>query len=491
MNMRRALATVVGGCLAALLLPMTAAAPASAVSIAPAAVQSALLYASDGFNRDEFGRAVAVSSGTAVVGAPLDDEGDGGADVNQGAAYVFVRDAGGWSQEAKLVAPDAAAGDQFGASVAVSGGTVVVGAPEAGGGTGAAYVFVRTSEGWVFQQRITDPALVPSDRLGASSAVDGDTALVSSAGGAFVFTRSDGVWSRQDRLAPAGGLALAADTALLGDPKADSSTGVVRVYTRLNGVWTLAQELRASDATGLSSFGDSLAMSGDIALIGAPNDDALGHDAGKAYVFTRSGGVWSERQKLRSPDPAGSQQFGTSVALSASIGLVGVPAQTALNSFEGAGVVHVYRVAGGVLTWRDELTLTDPHEGDGLGRQVAISGATIVAGVPSRTRAALGAATGGAGVFQLLPFRPVARSPKGAIGALRPTFRWQRATFATSYEVRVYRGASLLRHKTGVTRLSWRPLKPLPRGVYLTWKVRGQNAAGTGVCSAALRFRIG
>ena len=87
------------------------------------------------------------------------------------------------------------------------------------------------------------------------------------------------------------------------------------------------------------------------------------------------------------------------------------------------------------------------------------------------------------------PGRPVARSPKGLISSRTPTFWWG-ASGAATYQVRVYRGSRLIRTKTGITKLSWKCTKPLPRGVWLTWKVRAVNAAGAGPWSAKPRFKV-
>jgi len=88
------------------------------------------------------------------------------------------------------------------------------------------------------------------------------------------------------------------------------------------------------------------------------------------------------------------------------------------------------------------------------------------------------------------PGKPTAKAPKGAINTTKPTFKWSRAPRAHRYQVRVYKGTRLLLKKTGITRLSWKCSRALPRGVYLTWKVRGRNAAGNGAWSKRLRFKV-
>jgi hypothetical protein len=88
------------------------------------------------------------------------------------------------------------------------------------------------------------------------------------------------------------------------------------------------------------------------------------------------------------------------------------------------------------------------------------------------------------------PGRAIGVSPKGTISSTRPTFKWKQLGTAKTYEVRVYKGSSLLLKKTGLTTLSWKGSKALPRKVYLTWKVRGVNASGAGTYSTALKFKI-
>jgi hypothetical protein len=88
------------------------------------------------------------------------------------------------------------------------------------------------------------------------------------------------------------------------------------------------------------------------------------------------------------------------------------------------------------------------------------------------------------------PGRPVAKSPKGRISSLTPTFRWTAAAGAATYQVRVYKASRVIRTKTGITNLSWEFTRGLPRGVWLTWKVRAHNAGGWSVWSNMPRFKV-
>ena len=148
------------------------------------------------------GLPVAENSGdTAVVGAFLDNS----PLPDAGSAYIFVRTGGVWTQQAKLTASDAAAGDRFGTSVAVSGDTAVVGAyfdDDAGSSSGSAYAFVRTGGVWMQQAKLTASDAAANDQFGYSVALSGDTAVVgayqdddagSNSGSAYVFVRTGGV----------------------------------------------------------------------------------------------------------------------------------------------------------------------------------------------------------------------------------------------------------------------------------------------------------
>jgi hypothetical protein len=162
-----------------------------------------------------------------------------------GAAYVFTRSGTTWSQQATLTASDAATNDTFGSSVALSGDTALVGAPGKNSSTGAAYVFIRNGTAWSQQANLTASDAATNDNFGASVALSGDTALVGafnkngSIGAAYVFTRSGTAWSQQANLTASdavGGdrfgfsVSLSADTALVGAFYKNSVTGAAYVF---------------------------------------------------------------------------------------------------------------------------------------------------------------------------------------------------------------------------------------------------------------------
>jgi len=272
--------------------------------------QQQKLAAADGAANDEFGWSVAIAGNTVVVGAL---ESDVGANFSQGAAYVFVRSGTAWSQQQKLTAADGAASDLFGWSVALSGDTAVVSAEYdtvgANAYQGSAYVFVRSGTTWSQQQKLTAADGAANDYFGCSVALSGGTAVVGAhnddvgantdQGSAYVFTRSGTTWNQQAHLTAADGaandwfgnsVAISGETAVVGAPKdvvgANTDQGSAYVFARSGTTWSQQQKLTAGDGAAWSSFGHSVAISGDTALVGAFYDDVGANtDQGSAYVF--------------------------------------------------------------------------------------------------------------------------------------------------------------------------------------------------------------
>jgi len=306
--------------------------------------QVAKLLASDGAAFDEFGDSVFLSGDTALIGARFDtDNGD-----FSGSAYVFTRSGGVWTQQAKLLASDGATGDHFGISVSLSGDTALIGAyldGDNGPESGSAYVFTRSGGVWTQQAKLLPDDGAAGDHFGWSVSLNGDAALIGArlddgdngtdSGSAYVFIRSGGVWTQQPKLLASDGatndrfgsaVSLSGDTALIGMPEDNDNgpeSGSAYVFTRSGGVWTQQAKLLASDGAAFDEFGDSVFLIGDTALIGAYGDADNGTNTGSAYVFTRSGGVWTQQAKLLASDGAAYDYFSDSVSLSGDTALIG------------------------------------------------------------------------------------------------------------------------------------------------------------------------
>jgi FG-GAP repeat len=377
------------------------------VTIDPTFTQQQKLEASDAVRSDRLGSSVAISGETVVVGAPSDD---GAAGEDQGSVYIFVRSGGVWSQQQKLEASDAAVDDLFGSSVAISGETVVVGAPfdDEGAGDnlrGSAYVFVRSGGVWSQQQKLEASDAAPFAEFGYSVAISGETVVVGARisdgpaglnqGSAYVFVRSGGVWSQQQKLEASDAVAsdqfgfsvaISGETVVVGawlDAGAGGgSQGSAYVFVRSGGIWSQQQKLEASDAAAEDQFGYSVAIGGETVVVGAPFDDGAGGGSqGSAYVYVRSGGVWSQQQKLEAADAAAGDVFGYSVAISEETVVISARGDRGAAGF-GQGSAYVFMRSGGVWSQQQKLEASDAAVNDEFGSSVAISGETVVAGAP-------------------------------------------------------------------------------------------------------------
>jgi hypothetical protein len=383
---------------------------------AQTATEIAKLLAGDGAANDQFGFSVAVSGDTAVVGAVVDDPG--------GSAYVFTRTGATWTEQAKLTASDAVDADEFGRSVAVSGDTAVIGASEdddAGSRSGSVYVFTRAGTTWTQQAKLTASDAAAGDHFGISVAVTGDTAVVGaigdgdagiSSGSAYVFTRTGTTWTEQVKLtasdAVAGdefgnSVALSGNTAVVGatmpgsDEIGPSGNGSAYVFTRTGTTWTEQAKLTASDAAVRDHFGRSVAVTGNTAVVGADLDDDAGISSGSAYVFTRTGTTWTEQAKLTASDAAAEDRFGNSVALTGNTAVIG--AYRGGDAGIRGGSAYVFTRIGTTWTQQSKLTAGDAARDDYFGFSVALSGNTAVIG--SRGDDEAGFSGGSAYVFSL------------------------------------------------------------------------------------------
>ena len=337
--------------------------PASGWNGAPG--EPARLIASDGAGGDAFGLQLAISGDTIVVGARWDDiEGR----IYQGSAYVFVKPDGGWSgtlnQTAKLTASAGAANDIFGDRVAIDGDTIVVGARADDIDTlsdrGSAYVFVKPAGGWI--DNLENATLNPSDssiaaQFGSSVAIHGDTVVVGALGtsagrgAAYVFVKPPAGWpgsldpnaTLTAADAAVGDLlgvsvAVAGDTVAVGASGDDTGTtlnhGSAYVFVMPPGGWSgtppANAKLTASDAAAGAGaeFGNPVAISGPTIVVGAAHHNVgANNQQGSAYVFLRPVGGWNgdleENDKLYASDGAALDQFGTSVAVSDNVIVVG------------------------------------------------------------------------------------------------------------------------------------------------------------------------
>ncbi len=419
---------------------------------------------------DNFGISVAVSGNTAVIGAygessnatTVGGDGTNNNASRSGAAYVFTRSAGVWSQQAYLKASNSGAGDYFGYSVAVSGDTAVIGAymedsnaTTVGGdgsnnssaNSGAAYIFTRSGSTWTQQAYLKAGNSGANDWFGASVAVSGDTAVIgawqedsnattvggngannsaANSGAAYVFTRSAGVWIQQAYLKASNSgagdyfgisVAVSGDTAVIGahlessnattvggdgSDNSAANSGAAYVFTRSAGVWSQQAYLKASNSGAGDYFGASVAVSGNTAVIGAygesSNATTVGGDgtnnnaanSGAAYVFTRNAGVWSQQAYLKAGNSGANDTFGLSVAVSGDTAIIGasnedsnattVGGDGSNNSSTHSGAAYAFTRSGTLWTQQAYLKAGNAEAGDRFGISVAVSDGTAIVG---------------------------------------------------------------------------------------------------------------
>ena len=289
--------------------------------------QQAYLKASNTGNKDQFGVSVAVSGDTIVVGASTEDSNATGVNGDQsnnsatdsGAAYVFVRNGPNWTQQAYLKAGNTGIDDTFGRTVAISGNTIIVGAPKEEGSQGAAYVFVRNGTNWTQQAYLKASNTNSLDLFGSSVDISADTVLV---GAPQEDSNATGVNGN-------------------GNDNSANNAGAAYVFVRNGTNWTQEAYLKASNSEGFpppsvgENFGSSVAVSGDAVVVGARNEDSNASgingaqnnnsepDSGAAYVFIRNGTDWSQQAYVKASNTDPSDRFGTAVAVSGDTVVVG------------------------------------------------------------------------------------------------------------------------------------------------------------------------
>jgi FG-GAP repeat len=362
--------------------------------------QQAKLLPSDGAEGDFFGFSVSISGDKAIVGAYGDDNDDRD---NSGSVYIFTRTNDIWTEQAKLLASDGARADYFGRSVSINNDTAVIGAhgddnDDNGGDSGSVYIFTRSGGAWTEQAKLLPADGAVDDAFGLSVSIDDDTAVIGAvgdddngigSGSAYVFTRSGSVWTEQAKLLPGDGalgdqfgwsVSINGNSAVIGaygNQDNGRLTGSAYVFTRSGDAWAEQAKLLPVDGSSDTRFGWSVSISGDTAVIGSIDDDDNGNSSGSAYVFTRSGSVWTEQAKLLPSDGEASEQFGNSVSISDDI--VAIGARWDNDNGNSAGSAYIFEVGldtdGDGLLDDWELNGIPYTGGDGVTRRFMLPGA--------------------------------------------------------------------------------------------------------------------
>ena len=385
---RVALNSLLLACAAVLAAPASARADQLTTALGPLDwLQEQQITADDGAPNAEFGVAVALHGTTAMVGA---QQATIGANEDQGAVYVFDQSGSGWTQSQKLTSNDGAAFDTFGDAVVFQGDTAIVGAYAATVGQnayqGTAYVFTQSNGTWSQAQKLTSDDGTEFNYFGYSLALDGTTAFIGAdlLGAVYVFNESGGTWTQSQKLTGSDegvgdifgySVAIQGSTAFVGSYGNNGYQGAVYVFTETGGTWTETQKLTAADGLPNTYFGYAIAVSGSTLIVGAWGTNPNGDDTrGAAYVFTESNGTWTQTQELVSDDGAPFDKFGHSVAIDGTHAVIG--ADGALNA---QGAVYVFDESGGTWTQSQKLLASDGQHNDGLGFPVTLDGTRALA----------------------------------------------------------------------------------------------------------------
>ena len=358
------------------------------------------ITASDADQDDRFGRAIDLDGDTAIIGAWK--EAEGGTDA--GAAYIFQKIGTSWVEKKKIVASDAAEDDNNAWSVGISGDTAIIGSDlndEAGSDAGAAYIYRDTSPGgdWstVSETKIMAADTVADDSFGWAVDICNDTVVIGApfksdkgykSGAAYVFRRVGSSWVEKTKLDPPdidnydlfGHEVSANDNAvLIGSYMNNGScdySGSAYIFrdTSLAGDWssTATVKITASDGAESDSFGYSVSLDGDNAVVGARLTDETAQNTGAAYLFhdTSPGGDWSSftEKKINASDASADDWFGYSVDIQGNRIITGAP-QKDLSGYDD-GAAYVYTGTD----WGTEYILNafDGDESDEYGRECAI-----------------------------------------------------------------------------------------------------------------------
>lgn len=402
------------------LIRATAAAAVLLAALArPAAAtfETASVTSDDIAAADDFGYGVALEGTTMAIGAPFADI---GANANQGAVYIFEQVGGAWQQVQKLTAADGTANDLFGWSVAMSGDRLVVGAEEANvdfnDAQGAAYIFERTGGVWQQVHKLVESTAIQNQaEYGASVAMQGDWIVVGAPaaysaqhGRAYVYHRDEGgpgAWGTIAELEDdifdtnAGfgdSVALDGDLLVVGARLLDRVSGSFQneggayVFRRdASNYWDQVGKLFRTGAQDNERAGSAVAIEGTRIVMGAYSVDGAGVSRGAAYVFENPTGTrdgWTQTAALAAGDAMDVAFFGSAVAMQDGQIWVGAHGHAA-----SAGRAYRFEEnLGGPGAWgqAEILEAIAPAANDWLGRALAVSGAQVAVG-------AFGAGTGG------------------------------------------------------------------------------------------------
>lgn len=353
----------------------------------------------DGGTSSRFGVSLALAADGALIGADLDPVGPNG---GQGSVRWYLTQPGGAIAAGQLDSGDGAMFDRYGSSVAIDGDNAIVGAfledTLAGADAGRAHTFARNGDQWSYGGPLDAPDAASERRYAASIDIDGDYAVIGAywdviadnvdQGSAYIYRRESGKWVFDTKLIASDGRArdlFGFAVSILGDRVLVGARGAARpfidqgkayVFVRTGAVWSEEAQLDTPEADAFQYFGASVALTSDRAVIGAPGFDKEPGppSAGAVFVFSLESGQWVPLVGLQAPVPRANAAFGFSLAANSQHVLIGA----FQDGTAAQGAAFVYRASDLVLD--GELRAAVPQAGEGLGISVAIEGVLAALG---------------------------------------------------------------------------------------------------------------
>ncbi|MFK8011132.1 MAG: Ig-like domain-containing protein [Marinicellaceae bacterium] len=352
-------------------------------------VQIDKLLASDGESNDEFAASVHLDNDRAIIGAAKDDD----IDTDSGAAYIFDLSAGTWSQTVKITSSDSLLRSYFGTDIKVDGSRAVISAVSSSDMPGvfsvSTYVYELVGAVWTFSTKLEKSSSNVSSG-GYSVDLSGDTIVVGSIDSVYVFKNLAGIWSESDNLVSSdfengdqfGRFAsLSGDTLLVSslyDRDYGISSGSAYIFDFSNTTWTESTKLRGDTGGQYNSFGNSVSVSGDLAVIGVQTEDDNGLKSGAAYVYALKSGSWVQEDRLTASDGISNHFFGGNVDIDGE--RIVVSAVNDNQVANTAGAVYIYDKDINGVWVETKIVASDGTNFDRFGTDLSLDGDILVVG---------------------------------------------------------------------------------------------------------------
>lgn len=459
-----------------------------------------------------FGFSIAVDGNTLLIGAPFTQN-------YRGTAFVFMHNGTEWIQRARLVAADKSAVDRFGYAVALEGDTALISAPytdDNGVASGSTYVFERSGTVWQQTAKLIPADNAVDDHFGFSISVEGNRVLIGALtdyGTVYEYRRNAASeWVEYTTLVPedtvynnrfGNHVKLVGNMAIVGayeDDEGELLAGSVYIFEYSNGLWTQQAKLIPAGIRTFSYFGTSFDFSDDILLVGAPGDRGIDDDYGSVYVYQNIGDTWVESAKIFAADGAYREEFGAEVAFDGSTAFIAAPADDVQGTRSGSVYFYTLETVPLVASASciDENLVIAISQGDWpfeisasagvhLPRTVVQTGVYIIDGPEKWDDVAVTEGTGDHETIQLGQFkcrtgeRPVLYSPthQSQMTNPFPMFSWSPLQDANNYRIFLFddpdpgtRLVDIRENSGGVTQMTLS--QPLTPGRYF-WRVRARQ----------------